>query len=149
MTSSYEEDTDGAEQLLADNQLSSSSLPSAAVLDEPIDEKCDEELITKSPVKASRFDSLLSDVGLTDQIETLSSLPAKRPLSSDDVFCNRELKLGGISAIGYDMDYTLAQYQQPAFDQLAFDGAKEKLVKSLGYPEEVLDFEYDHNVRVL
>lgn len=42
------------------------------------------------------------------------------------------------------MDYTLAQYQQPAFDKLAFDGAKEKLVKSLGYPSEVLDFEYDH-----
>lgn len=42
------------------------------------------------------------------------------------------------------MDYTLAQYQQPAFDKLAFDGAKEKLVHSLGYPEEVLDFEYDH-----
>jgi HAD superfamily 5'-nucleotidase-like hydrolase len=42
------------------------------------------------------------------------------------------------------MDYTLAQYQQPAFDKLAFDGAKEKLVHALGYPKEVLDFEYDH-----
>jgi len=42
------------------------------------------------------------------------------------------------------MDYTLVQYQQPNFDQLAFDGAKEKLVHSLGYPEEVLNFEYDH-----
>lgn len=38
------------------------------------------------------------------------------------------------------------QYQQPAFDALAFNGAKEKLVHSLGYPEEVLDFEYDHKV---
>ena len=38
------------------------------------------------------------------------------------------------------------QYQQPAFDELAFNGAKEKLVKNLGYPEEVLDFEYDHKV---
>ena len=37
-----------------------------------------------------------------------------------------------------------AQYEQPAFDKLAFDGAKEKLVKALGYPEDVLDFEYDH-----
>lgn len=44
------------------------------------------------------------------------------------------------------MDFTLAQYQQPAFNQLAFDGAKEKLVEKLGYPEEVLDFEYDHEV---
>jgi hypothetical protein len=43
-------------------------------------------------------------------------------------------------------DYTLAQYKQPAFDKLAFDGAKEKLVNKLGYPKEVLDFEYDHKV---
>jgi hypothetical protein len=43
-------------------------------------------------------------------------------------------------------DYTLAQYRQPAFDKLAFDGAKEKLVYKLGYPEEVLEFEYDHEV---
>ena len=55
--------------------------------------------------------------------------------------------MGGIQAIGFDMDYTLAQYQQPAFDKLAFDGAKEKLVSKLGYPKEVLDFEYDHTVR--
>jgi hypothetical protein len=40
----------------------------------------------------------------------------------------------------------LAQYRQPAFDKLAFDGAKEKLVYKLGYPEEVLEFEYDHEV---
>lgn len=40
------------------------------------------------------------------------------------------------------MDYTLAQYFT-AFDQLAFDGAKDKLVKDLGYPAEVDEFTYD------
>ena len=35
------------------------------------------------------------------------------------------------------MDYTLAQYFT-AFDQLAFDGAKEKLVQDLGYPMDCL-----------
>ncbi|CAN0395719.1 unnamed protein product, partial [Ectocarpus sp. 8 AP-2014] len=40
------------------------------------------------------------------------------------------------------MDYTLAQYFT-AFDQLAFDGAKEKLVKDLGYPQDVDGFMYD------
>lgn len=44
------------------------------------------------------------------------------------------------------MDYTIAQYKQPAFDKLAFDGAKAKLVK-MGYPDELLDVEYDHTVR--
>jgi hypothetical protein len=53
-----------------------------------------------------------------------------------------------IKAIGFDMDYMLAQYQQPAFDQLAFDGANEKLVYMLGFPKEVLDFQYDQEVKL-
>ena len=40
------------------------------------------------------------------------------------------------------MDYTLAQYFT-AFDQLAFDGPKEKLVHDLGSPMEVHGFNYD------
>ncbi|GMI19100.1 hypothetical protein TeGR_g12005, partial [Tetraparma gracilis] len=40
------------------------------------------------------------------------------------------------------MDYTLAAYL-PAFDLLAFDGAREKLVRTMGYPRKVLEFGYD------
>ena len=96
----------------------------------------------------SRYSDLLVEVGMdSTKLKSLEDLPAKRPVSVDDVFCNRELNLGTIRAIGFDMDYTLAQYKQPAFDKLAFDGAKDKLVKVLGYPEELLDAEYDHKVR--
>eukprot|EP00559_Dactyliosolen_fragilissimus_P000702 CAMPEP_0184866656 /NCGR_PEP_ID=MMETSP0580-20130426/23149_1 /TAXON_ID=1118495 /ORGANISM="Dactyliosolen fragilissimus" /LENGTH=592 /DNA_ID=CAMNT_0027366451 /DNA_START=122 /DNA_END=1900 /DNA_ORIENTATION=+ len=136
--SSYDVDSDEeAEQLLAEHVINGSN-PSTSTLG---GDYSGESTMSTS----SRFGPLLSDLGLEGQISTLDKLPPKRPLSSDDVFCNRELKLDGVRAIGFDMDYTLAQYQQPAFDQLAFDGAKEKLVKALGYPEEVLDFEYDHN----
>lgn len=93
---------------------------------------------------SDRYSSLLDQVGLTGQLKHVANLPAKRVISPYDIFCNRELKLSGIRAIGFDMDYTLAQYQQPAFDRLAFDGAKEKLVTNLGYPEQVLNFQYDH-----
>ena len=96
-----------------------------------------------------RYDKLLSQVGLDQDADLLhlvhNELPQKRVVSPYDIFCNRELKLDGIKAIGFDMDYTLAQYQQPNFDQLAFDGAKKKLVENLGYPEDVLNFEYDHS----
>ena len=98
--------------------------------------------------QGGRFGSLLDSVGLVGKLTHAKDLPALRTVTPNDVFCNRELKMSGIRAIGFDMDYTLAQYQQPAFDKLAFDGAKEKLVKKLGYPEEVLDFEYDHEVRL-
>ncbi|GKY99272.1 hypothetical protein MPSEU_000882300 [Mayamaea pseudoterrestris] len=93
----------------------------------------------------NRFTSVLQQVGLDlSHFTHVSQLPLKRPITPYDIFCNREIKMSGILAIGFDMDYTLAQYQQPAFDRLAFDGAKRKLVESLGYPKAVLDFEYDH-----
>ena len=50
------------------------------------------------------------------------------------VFCSRELNMANIEAVGFDMDYTLAQYNE-AFDMLAFEGAKDKLI-DMGYPEE-------------
>jgi len=93
-----------------------------------------------------RYDDLIAETGLEGKLRHVSILPDKRKVSSYDVFCNRELKQERLAAVGFDMDYTLAQYQQPAFDKLAFDGAKEKLVYKLGYPKEVLDFEYDHEV---
>ena len=50
------------------------------------------------------------------------------------IHSNRPLNLQSISAVGFDMDFTLCQYVTPAFDILAFDGAKDKLVKTFGYP---------------
>lgn len=62
-----------------------------------------------------------------------------------DLFCNRELTMGQIEAIGFDMDWTLAQYNE-AFDLLAFNGAKEKLVSWLGYPESMLNMVYSQDM---
>jgi 5'-nucleotidase len=93
----------------------------------------------------NRYSELLSACGLDPNVlEHVQKLPNKRRVSPNDVFCNRELKMDGVKAVGFDMDYTLAQYKEPAFDQLAFDGAKAKLVYNMGYPKEVLEFEYDH-----
>ena len=97
--------------------------------------------------RKTQLNDLLSDVGLAGELSSLDNLPENPQVSTNGVFCNRELNLGGIRAIGFDMDYTLAQYKQPAFDQLAFDGAKEKLVHNFGYPASLLDVEYDHTVR--
>ena len=41
------------------------------------------------------------------------------------------------------MDYTLAEYVPETFDLLAYDGAIEKLVNTMGYPAAVLDLVYD------
>eukprot|EP00577_Skeletonema_sp_RCC1716_P009460 CAMPEP_0113396912 /NCGR_PEP_ID=MMETSP0013_2-20120614/14072_1 /TAXON_ID=2843 ORGANISM="Skeletonema costatum, Strain 1716" /NCGR_SAMPLE_ID=MMETSP0013_2 /ASSEMBLY_ACC=CAM_ASM_000158 /LENGTH=650 /DNA_ID=CAMNT_0000281405 /DNA_START=112 /DNA_END=2064 /DNA_ORIENTATION=- /assembly_acc=CAM_ASM_000158 len=132
--STYDIDTDeNAEQSLADNPITygANGQPSSP-----------QTVNGDAGNVANRYSSVLESMDLN--IPSLKELPSQRAISSNDVFCNRELRLDNIRAIGFDMDYTLAQYQQPNFDKLAFDGAKEKLVNSLGYPKEVLDFEYDH-----
>ena len=96
--------------------------------------------LSSSP--ANKYASVMQSTGLVDQLKIAQSIP-ERSLSPNDVFCNREMRLGSIRAIGFDMDYTLIQYHEPAFGELAFNGAKDKLVNKYGYPEEVLDLAFD------
>ena len=55
----------------------------------------------------------------------------------------RTLRLGEISCYGFDMDYTLCEYNSPAMDVLAFELAKEFLVSTCGHPEEISGLLYD------
>lgn len=45
------------------------------------------------------------------------------------------------------MDYTLAEYESPEYEKLGFKLLKDRLV-SLGYPEAIDRFEYDHSFPV-
>uniref|UniRef100_A0A1Q3FV94 Putative cytosolic purine 5'-nucleotidase n=1 Tax=Culex tarsalis TaxID=7177 RepID=A0A1Q3FV94_CULTA len=58
------------------------------------------------------------------------------------IFVNRSLHLENIKHYGFDMDYTIAEYKSPQYEQLGFNLVKERLV-NLGYPVEILQFEYD------
>jgi len=53
------------------------------------------------------------------------------------IFCNRSLNMKSIVAVGFDMDYTLAQYKPETFESMAYTGTIQKLVNDLGYPKEV------------
>ncbi|XP_002510387.2 5'-nucleotidase domain-containing protein 4 isoform X1 [Ricinus communis] len=59
------------------------------------------------------------------------------------IFCNRSLNMKNILAVGFDMDYTLAQYKPETFESLAYGGTIKKLVHDLGYPEELLEWSFD------
>ena len=63
------------------------------------------------------------------------------------VFCNRNLRMAGISWVGFDMDYTLAIYDQPAMDELSIRATVEKLVKR-GYPDFIAHLPIDTNFAV-
>lgn len=58
------------------------------------------------------------------------------------IFCNRSLNMKNILAVGFDMDYTLAQYKPETFESLAYQGTIKKLVYDLGYPREVHPISY-------
>ncbi|XP_071585376.1 cytosolic purine 5'-nucleotidase-like isoform X2 [Heliangelus exortis] len=58
------------------------------------------------------------------------------------IFVNRSLALEKIKCFGFDMDYTLAMYKSPDYEELAFALLLEHLV-SIGYPQEILSYKYD------
>ena len=78
------------------------------------------------------------------------------------IFVNRSLHLEKIKFFGFDMDYTLAEYKSPEYEVWRIDKATNRLslksqtlpqilgfrllqerLVSLGYPEQLLEFEYD------
>jgi len=58
------------------------------------------------------------------------------------VFVNRSLNLGKIKCFGFDMDYTLAVYKSPAYEELGFELVRERLI-ACGYPEALRKYAYD------
>ncbi len=59
------------------------------------------------------------------------------------IFCNRNLKLADIELIGFDMDYTLALYNQDRLEKLSIELTLSKLIGNHGYPQAIRKLEYD------
>ncbi len=80
---------------------------------------------------------------------TFSTEPAwsERLAAHQRVFANRNLRMSAINAIGFDMDHTLALYQDEEFENLCFDMAVDLLVER-GYPEALRAVTYDRDTVV-
>jgi len=78
----------------------------------------------------------------TSSSEEGSATPEPAKEIGRRIFCNRALNMQQIKAVGFDLDYTLAEYIPETFDVLAYDGAVRKLL-AMGYPDEIASFEYD------
>jgi len=59
------------------------------------------------------------------------------------IFCNRNLKLADIELIGFDMDYTLALYNQERLEKLSIELTLRKLIENHRYPEAIRGLHYD------
>lgn len=77
----------------------------------------------------------------------LSAVLDARPPSDPTrrIYTNRSLDMTEIEAIGFDMDYTLAQYHQRAMDELAILKTIDKLIENHGYPIEIRNAKIDHD----
>lgn len=58
------------------------------------------------------------------------------------IFVNRSLRLNTIKFFGFDMDYTLANYKSPQYEDLAFRILRDRLIE-IGYPAKLAHFEYE------
>lgn len=70
------------------------------------------------------------------------------PHPENRVFTNRNIKLARISALGFDMDFTLAQYKQDALDQLTMRLALKTLVEDEGYDPSILEIPYKESFAI-
>ena len=91
---------------------------------------------------ARRARSILIDEQLKALIGRADRAPVPRPRQ---IYVNRNLKMANVSAVGFDMDYTLAIYHLRRIEQLSFDMTVAKLISKFGYPEEFSQIKYDHS----
>jgi hypothetical protein len=85
-----------------------------------------------------RFSSL-KEIGISVTGQTNTTIVPSHVSSA--LYCNREFNMAQIECIGFDMDFTLAQYKEE-FDLLAYNGAMNLLVETLNYPTELYSYKY-------
>ncbi|KAL9237571.1 hypothetical protein vseg_012103 [Gypsophila vaccaria] len=91
-------------------------------------------------VEAQQAEHLLRHLGIQAPFSAIHS--------PRGIFCTRTLNLRSISAIGYDMDYTLIHYNVMAWEGRAYDYCMENL-RSVGFPVDGLSFDPNLVIRGL
>ena len=77
------------------------------------------------------------NAALLEHLLTDEPIPDER-----QIFVNRTLRLESIRYIGFDLDWTLADYQRLPLEQLTFELALDRLVSHNGYPQIALRAEF-------
>ncbi len=91
----------------------------------------------------SKYDEQLHIETLLEQMRSESEVTRQ-----SRIYCNRNLRMESIEWIGFDMDYTLAIYNQQSMEKLSIQLTLDKLVKDKGYPSDICDLHYDTNYAI-
>ena len=62
-----------------------------------------------------------------------------------NVFVNRTLRMESIRYIGFDLDWTLADYRRLPLEELTFELTVDRLIRHHGYPEIIMQAELRPN----
>ena len=79
-----------------------------------------------------------------DEIDSLIKIPSHER----EIFANRTLNMGAIRAIGYDMDYTLINYDVTRWELTMYEYLRRKLLE-IGWPVEDLEYDPEMTIRGL
>jgi 5'-nucleotidase len=80
---------------------------------------------------------------LVEALQRPSEIPRQ-----DRVYVNRNLRLSEIEVVGFDMDYTLALYNQSKIEELSIRATLDKLITNKGYPAEIRALGYDPSLGI-
>jgi HAD superfamily 5'-nucleotidase-like hydrolase len=64
------------------------------------------------------------------------------------IYVNRTLNMKQVSAIGFDMDYTLVRYDSAAFEEMTYKAIKSKLCELHAYPAAINDLSFQFNLTI-
>jgi 5'-nucleotidase len=94
----------------------------------------------------------ISAEGDTSGVKGLALIEAlKRPGEiprNQRIYVNRNLRLAQIQMVGFDMDYTLALYNQARIEELSVAATVQKLIANKGYPAPIQSLKYDPNLGI-
>ncbi len=100
------------------------------------------DLKTPEPVPADDHHEPTGRVPTSHDLIASATRPIDIP-RANRVYVNRNLRLDKIEMVGFDMDYTLALYNQPRIEELSMRATLHKLVTAKGYPAEIQKLAYD------
>ncbi|MDA8020168.1 MAG: HAD-IG family 5'-nucleotidase [Thermoanaerobaculia bacterium] len=88
-------------------------------------------------------DGLLDELPRSAELSLLHhALREGSPPRAEQIFVNRTLRMEKIRFVGFDLDWTLADYDHDAMSQTAFEMTLDRLVRNAGYPEAILKAEF-------
>ena len=64
------------------------------------------------------------------------------------IYVNRTLNMKQVSAIGFDMDYTLVRYDSEAFEEMTYREIKKKLRELRNYPAAIDELKFQFNLAI-